>query len=55
MNKVETVYLLKVFDEDGCLVPNVLVFRSEAGARAAAVEWVPAGRRFEVVAAEVSD
>lgn len=30
-------------------------FRSEAGAQAAAAEWVPAGRDFEIVAAELSD
>lgn len=55
MNKIETVYLLKVFDENGQLVSNVMPFRTEAGARAAAAEWVPDGRRFEIVVAELSD
>ena len=55
MNKIEMVYLLKVYDENGQLISNVMPFRSEKGAREAAAEWVPAGRRFEVVAAEVSD
>ena len=54
-NKKDVVFLLKVYDEKGVLIDNVMPFRSESGARAAAVEWVPAGRRFEVVAAEVSD
>lgn len=30
-------------------------FRSEAGAQAAAAEWVPAGRRFEIVSCEISE
>lgn len=55
MNKIETVYLLKVYDENGQLISNVMPFRSEAGARAAAAEWVPSGRTWEVVAAELND
>lgn len=54
-SKKDVVFLLKVYDENGRLLPNVLPFRTEAGAQSAAAEWVPAGRRFEVVAAEVSD
>lgn len=54
-HKDSSVYLLKVYDERGCLLPNVMPFRSEAGAKAAAAEWVPAGRTWEVVVAEVSD
>lgn len=55
MNKIETVYLLKVYDENGQLISNVMPFRSEKGAREAAAEWVPDGRRFEIVVAELSD
>lgn len=54
-NKKEMVYLLKVYDENGVLCSNVMPFRSEKGAKAAAAEWVPAGRDFEIVAAELSD
>lgn len=54
-SKKDVVFLLKVYDEEGRLLPNVFPFRSEAGARAAASEWVPDGRRFEIVAAELSD
>lgn len=54
-NKKEMVYLLKVYDESGTLIQNVMPFRSEKGAREAAAEWVPAGRDFEIVAAELSD
>lgn len=54
-SKKDVVFLLKVYDENGRLLPNVLPFRTESGARAAAAEWLPVGRRFEVVAAEVSD
>lgn len=53
--KIESVYLLKVYDENGHLIPNVMPFRSEAGAQAAAAEWVPAGRRFEIVSCEISE
>ena len=53
--KIEKVYLLKVYDETGRLIPNVMPFRSEKGAQAAAADWVPAGRRYEIVVAEVSD
>ena len=54
-NKKEMVYLLKVYDENGVLCSNVMPFRSEKGAKAAASEWVPAGRSFEIIAAEISD
>lgn len=54
-NKKDVVFLLKVYDEKGVLIDNVMPFRSEAGAKAAAAEWVPAGRDFEIVAAELSD
>ena len=54
-NKKEMVYLLKVYDESGTLIQNVMPFRSEKGAKAVASEWVPAGRSFEIVAVELSD
>ena len=53
--KIESVYLLKVYDEKGVLIDNVMPFRTESGARAAAADLVPAGRHFEIVAAELSD
>lgn len=53
--EIERVYLLKVYNEMGVLIDNVMPFRSEAGAQAAAADLVPAGRRYEIVAAEVSD
>ncbi len=53
--KIERVYLLKVYDENGRLLPNVLPFRTESGAQSAAAEWVPAGRRFEIVSCEISE
>ena len=45
-NKKDVVFLLKVYDEAGHLIPNVMPFRSESGARSAAAEWVPAGRDY---------
>lgn len=54
-NKKEMVYLLKVYDENGVLCSNVMPFRSEKGAKAAAAEWVPAGRTWEVVSCEISE
>ena len=54
-SKKDVVFLLKVYDENGRLLPNVLPFRTESGARSAAAEWVPAGRSFEIIAAEISD
>ena len=55
MQTVEKVYLLKVYDDAGHLISNVMPFRTEAGAQAAAADWVPAGRRYEIVAAELSN
>ena len=54
-NKKDVVFLLKVYDEEDRLIPNVMPFRTVRGAQAAAADWVPAGRRYEIVAAEVSD
>ena len=54
-NKKDVVFLLKVYDEKGVLIDNVMPFRTESGARSAAVEWVPAGRRFEIVSCEISE
>lgn len=53
--KIEKVFLLKVYDENGVLCSNVMPFRTEKGARAAAADLVPADRSFEVIAAELSD
>lgn len=55
MGDVDVVYLLKVYDDAGCLLPSVLPFASEAGAYAAAAELVPQGCAYEVVAAELGD
>ena len=54
-NKKDVVFLLKVYDENGQLIPNVMPFRSETGAQAAAADLVPEGRRFEIVEAALSD
>ena len=53
--KIERVYLLKVYDENGVLCSNVMPFRTEVGAKTAAAEWVPAGRTWEVVSCEISE
>ncbi len=53
--KKDVIFLLKVYDDSGRLLPNVLPFRSEKSARETALEWVPKGCTWEVVASELSD
>lgn len=48
------VYLLRFYDKDCRILPSVMAFHNEACARAAAVEFVPTGCRYEIVCVEVS-
>ena len=49
------VCLLKVYDKDGQLLPNVMPFRTEQGAEVAAADLVPEGCRYEIVNCEISE
>lgn len=53
--EMNVVYVVRVFDSVGHLLPAENAFRSRAGAEACIRDWVPEGQKAEVVEVELSD
>lgn len=53
--KMNAVYVVRVFDSAGNLLSAENAFRSRAGAEACIRDWVPEGQKAEVVEVELSD
>lgn len=52
---LNSVYVVRVYDSAGHLLPAENAFRSRAGAEACIRDWVPEGQKAEVVEVELSD
>ena len=53
--EVVCVFVVRVYDNNGTLIPSLLAFHSRAGVEACAKEWVPVGRKYEVIEVQVDD
>lgn len=53
--EMNAVYVVRVFDSAGNLLPAENAFRSRAGAEACIRDWLPKGQRAEIVEVELSD
>ena len=52
---LNAVYVVRVYDSAGHLLPAENAFRSHAGAEACIRDWLPKGQRAEIVEVELSD
>ena len=58
MNKTrnnESIFVVRIYDDKGTLLPALYAFRSRAGAEACANEWTPKGRKCEVLEVQLDD
>ena len=46
---LNSVYVVRVFDSAGNLLPAINAYRTRAGAEACIQEWLPKGQKAEIV------
>ena len=52
---LNSVYVVRVYDSAGHLLPAENAFRSRTGAEACIRDWGPEGQKAEIVEVELSD
>lgn len=58
MNKTkssESVFIIRIYDKKGILLPALYAFRTRAGAEACAKSWTPKGRTYEILEVQLDD